>query len=147
MDAYRRRGAALLVLSAILASGACGDDNPADPGNGLEGGVLATFAVEGETFRVWTDNALAIADLRALEAGIGHATIPNARLLRGPGRGDHNAPYSWHMDPSDLEMAELTIEVCSALPSHVEANVDEWVDVVGQYCPWSAVLTELEDFR
>jgi hypothetical protein len=51
------------------------------------------------------------------------------------------------MDPTDLEMAEATIEVCSGLPSFVEANVDEWVDVVGQYCPWSAVLEGVEDFR
>jgi hypothetical protein len=136
------------IVFAVLSVAACGgDDDPTDPDNPLAGGIVATFTVEGEAFRVWTDNVIAISDILALQAGIGDATIPNSTLRRGPGIGDHNAPYGWHMDPTDLEMAELTIEVCSALPSFVEANVDEWVDVVGQYCPWSAVLEGVEDFR
>ena len=44
-------------------------------------------------------------------------------------------------------MAELTIEVCSGLPSFVEENLEEWLTGVGQYCPWSARLVGLEDFR
>jgi len=131
---------------AMLAT-ACSDSTPTDSDNPLAGGLLATFSVEGETFSVWTDGPLAMADLLALQAGLGTATIPNSTLHRGPGLGDHNAPYSWHMDPTRLEIADATIEVCSGLPSFVEANVDEWVDVVGQYCPWSAVLVTLEDFR
>lgn len=136
------------VLTVALLSPACtDDDSPTDPDNPLAGGIVATFTVEGESFSVWTDNVIAINDILSLQVGTGTATIPNSTLRRGPGRGDHNAPYSWHMDPTDLEMAEATIEVCSALPSFVEANVDEWVDVVGQYCPWSAVLKDVEDFR
>lgn len=145
MNKARRLTALALVTTSLAACG--GGDDPTDPDNPLAGGILATFTVEGETFRVWTDNVIAISDILALQAGIGQATIPNSTLHRGPGIGDHNAPYSWHMDPTDLEMAELTIEVCSAVPSFVEANVDEWVDVVGRYCPWSAVLEGVEDFR
>lgn len=145
MNKARRLTALALVTTSLAACG--GGDDPTDPDNPLAGGILATFTVEGETFRVWTDNVIAISDILALQAGIGQATIPNSTLQRGPGIGDHNGPYSWHMDPTDLEMAELTIEVCSAVPSFVEANVDEWVDVVGRYCPWSAVLEGVEDFR
>jgi hypothetical protein len=134
-------------LVGLLALVGCESSDPVDPDDPLAGGIVATFDVEGETFRVWTNNVIAITDILALQAGVGRATIPNAPLERGPGRGDHNAPYSWHMDGSRLEMAELTIEVCSAVPSYVEANVDEWVEVVGQYCPWSAVLLDVEDYR
>ena len=136
-----------LALVALSVAACKGSDDPTDPDNPLAGGIVATFTVEGETFRIWTDNVIAISDILALQTGVGRATIPNSTLRRGPGIGDHNAPYSWHMDPTDLEMAEATIEVCSGLPSFVEANVDEWVDVVGQYCPWSAVLEGVEDFR
>lgn len=136
-----------LLPTWLIVLAACGDDGPSEPANPLEGGVLATFSVEGETFKVWTDDPDAIRDLMALQAGASGATIPNAPLSRGPGRGDHNLPYSWHMDPSGLELAEVTIEVCSAVPSFVEENVDEWMEGVGRYCPWSAELTSLEDFR
>lgn len=135
------------LMVATLATSGCGDDGPAGPGDLLAGGVLATFSVEGEPFRVWTDNADVVADLQALEAGTTAATIPNGVLRRGAGRGDHNTPWTWHLDPTELEMAELTTEVCSARPSHVEENLDEWVDVVGRYCPWSAELVQLDDHR
>lgn len=39
-----------------------------------------------------------------------------------------------------------TIEVCSGLPSFVEENLSDWLSL-GHYCPWSAVLVMLEDFR
>ena len=113
----------------------------------MAGGVLATFTVEGEPFRLWTDDESTVRDILDLQSGEGTAAIPNGALLRGSGPAEFNAPYSWHLDPTDVEMAELTIELCSARPGHVEANVDEWVDVVGRYCPWSAVLVSVDDRR
>jgi hypothetical protein len=44
-------------------------------------------------------------------------------------------------------MAEATIEVCDGLPSFVEEDLAEWLASVGQYCPWSARLVSLDDFR
>jgi len=40
-------------------------------------------------------------------------------------------------------MAETAIELCDALPSYVEENVDEFVEKVGRYCPWAAKVVEL----
>jgi hypothetical protein len=114
--------------------------------NALTGGALATFEVEGERFRVWTTNPQAIHDLRELQQGTSTANIPNGRILRGPGRAKHNAPYHWHLDPQDIAMAEVAIEVCDGLPSYVEENVDEFVERVGRYCPWVARLVELRDY-
>ena len=31
--------------------------------------------------------------------------------------------------------------------SFVEENLDSWLDEVGQYCPWSAQLLSVEDYR
>lgn len=125
---------------------ACGADGTG-PADELAGGVLATFDVEGEQFRVWVKNEETIAQLLDLQAGASDASIPNGPLLAGSGQADHNDPWSWHLDPDLTSMAELTIEVCSGLPSFVEENLQEWLANVGQYCPWSAQLVRLEDFR
>ena len=97
--------------------------------------------------RVWVTNPQTLQQLLDLRDGKSSANIPNGRILRGPGQGDHNAPYSWHLDPEEIEMAEFTIEICDGRPSFVEANVGEFVDNVRRYCPWSARLVELQDFR
>jgi hypothetical protein len=112
----------------------------------LRRGALATFEVGGERFRAWTTNLQTIHDLHELQQGTSTANIPNGRILRGPGRASHNAPYHWHLDPHDIAMAEVAIELCDALPSYVEENVDEFVERVGRYCPWAAELVELQDF-
>lgn len=117
------------------------DDSP------LEGGIVATFESEGEAFSVWITNATTIQQVMALQAGTSDANIPNGRIRRGPGTGDHNDPWTWHLDPEEIEMAEATIEVCDGSPSYVEDHVDEYVDTVGHYCPWGADLVRVEDYR
>ena len=114
------------------------------PSGGLSGGVLATFDVNGEAFRVWVTNPRTIQQLLGLASGAGAANIPNGRIQRGPGLADYNLPWSWHLDPEDIEMAEMTAEVCDGTPSYVEAHLDEFVDTVGRYCPWSARLVSVD---
>ncbi|HET7010050.1 MAG TPA: hypothetical protein VFI11_04685, partial [Anaerolineales bacterium] len=103
----------------------------------LRGGVLATFDVDGERFRVWVTNPATVEQLLALRDGTSSAGIPNGRLLRGAGETNHNAPWSWHLDAEDIEMAEVTMEVCDGRPSYVEENLDEFIESVGRYCPWA----------
>jgi hypothetical protein len=114
---------------------------------GLVGGVLATFEVVDNTFSVWVTNETTIQQLFDLWAGASSANIPNGRILRGPGEAGHNEAWSWHLDPEEIEMAEATIELCDGTPSYVEETLDYWVDTVGYYCPWSAELIRLYDFR
>jgi hypothetical protein len=111
----------------------------------LSGGVLATFAVGEEQFKVWVTDEATIQQLRDLESGDSLATIPNGRLVEGAGEADHNAPWTWHLDPADFEMAEFTMEACDGQPSHVEDNLDEFISSVGRYCPWTAQLVDLQD--
>ena len=44
-------------------------------------------------------------------------------------------------------MAEVTIELCDGLPSHVEEDLDYWADTVKRFCPWHAKIVRIEDFR
>jgi hypothetical protein len=112
--------------------------------SGLQGGVLATFRVIDEEFKVWVTDEQAIQDLFALDAGTSQANIPAGTLATGPGQAGHNEPWGWHYDPESIEMAEVTIEVCDGLPSYVEEHLEDFL-LVG-YCPWSAELVELLDF-
>jgi hypothetical protein len=113
----------------------------------LTGGVLARFVVVDEEFSVWVRNPDTIQQLFDLKAEKSLASIPAGPLVEGPGRGAHNAPWSWHIDPDEITMAEVTIELCDGVPSHVEGDLKYWIDTVGQYCPWSAELIELTDHR
>lgn len=120
---------------------------PTPDAAGLEGGVLVTFDVTGELFRVWVTNRSTIDKVLALEGGGSSASIPNGRIVRGPGQAGHNGPWNWHLDPEEIDMADFTIEVCDGRPSYVEANIEEFVDRVQRYCPWSAKLVDVQDFR
>lgn len=143
------RGApSALPLSVALAlvaacSGAPSDLDPDE----LAGGVLATFEVVDERFRIWMTNPETIQQVFDLRDGRSQASIPIGPVRLGPGRADHNLPWSWHIDPEQVAMAEATIELCDGRPSFVEEDVEGWIASVGSYCPWSARLSSVQDFR
>ena len=126
-----------LLLGLLL--GACVD-------SGVPRGVLATFEVGGETFRVLVTNEATIQQLFDLRDGLSTASIPNGVLRTGPGAAAHNMPWSWHLDGEEIEMAELAIEACDGTPSIVEDDLAGYL-AVGRFCPWGATLVSLEDFR
>jgi hypothetical protein len=111
----------------------------------LSGGILSTFDVNGELYSIFITNRDTIEQVLALDRGESTATIPSGRVLRGA--VDYNQPWSWHIDPEEIGMADFTIELCDGTPSQVEANLDYWVDTVQRFCPWGAKLAAIEDFR
>ncbi len=129
-----------------------GDDAAAD-GSGNDGasacgvlptgGLYATFAVGADVFHASITNASGIANALALWHGTSTAAIPSAPLICTPAAW--NCPWHWHMDPAMLDFADTTIEVCDGTPSYVDANCATFGG--GQYCPWSAKLTGLQDCR
>lgn len=135
----RLRAAALLAVAWLLGSCHRADDT------GLKGGVLAVFAVQEERFAIFVTNPATCGQIIALRNGLSQASIPNGRVRRG--QVAYNLPWSWHIDPEDVAMAEAAIELCDARPSYIEAHLDEWLDTVVRFCPWSARLVSVTDYR
>lgn len=134
----------ILALSLGLAAGCA---SPTAPSPDLKGGVVAVFETVGERFSVFVRNPTAVERLIRICNGASLGQIPNGRIRRGAGAGNHNAPRGWHLDPDEIEIVDTAIEVCDGAPSYVDANIAEYVDVVGRYCPWGARLVKLDDYR
>lgn len=133
-----------LLLAAIVLAGCGGATIP--PVESLSGGVLATFEVSGETFRVWLSAPSAIRQVLDVRDGLSSANIPNGTIRQGPGYANHNLPWKWHYDGREFQMAEATIEICDGRPSLVDDLLDEYLRV-GRFCPWGARLVSVEDLR
>lgn len=104
-----------------------------------DGAVVVTLRVGGETYRILLTAPADIAVARDLLAGREVPRIPNGRVVRG-GDGGVNTGYSWHIDPRDLEWADVTTEVCDGKPSDVEAETI----TSDRFCPWSAEVVAIE---
>ena len=67
--------------------------------------------------------------------------------IHGPvaiGNGGHNLGWSWHFQPGQWELVEISIALCDGRPQAVESDVDRWIADVGTFCPWSSyVVREL----
>jgi hypothetical protein len=120
---------ALALTSSLLAC----DDTPTAPSSE----AVVSFRVVSETFRVLLTSPDQLAAARAAQAG-GRASIPVGRVVSGT---QVNAGWSWHLE--DVTFAEVAIEVCDGLPSHVEREGTQFG--AGSYCPWSAVITQIEE--
>ena len=126
----------LLVLGSALALavGSCSDAAAPDDG------ALFRVEVSGESFTVSILDGAVISEAERRmrdEDGVG---IVIGTLARGD--GGFNLPWSWHMLPNTVQIADFSIEVCDGRPSMVEADVDYWVDAVRQFCPWGGRLVE-----
>lgn len=97
-------------------------------------GWLFTIDVNGEKFKVLVKNPLVAEELRKILRGE-RSGIVNGELRRGD--GGFNKPWSWHLDPDTVEVADVTIELCDGMPSFVESELDYWLNVVKRYCPWN----------
>lgn len=101
--------------------------------------TVVTFEVAGgEQFKVELATPELVAHAKGLLAGESLAAIPNGVVVRGD--SGVNEPWSWHIDPSTLEFANVTIEVCDGIPQYVE---DEIV-TSDRFCPWSARVVAVE---
>lgn len=127
------------VLFIALLSGCVRNESS------LCGGIVVTFRVSGEMYNVFITNEDTIEEAFAAQRGESQATIPSGRLVEGS--KCYNLPWSWHIDPEDVHMAEFTIELCDGLPSNVEDNLDYWINTVGRFCPWGATIVHIEDYR
>jgi len=97
-------------------------------------GWLFTVDVNGERFKVLVKDPELAGVFRSMLRGERGGVVTGE--LRA-GDGGFNKPWSWHLDPDTVRVADLTIELCDGMPSFVEAELDYWLNVVKRYCPWS----------
>jgi hypothetical protein len=141
-----------LAISAMLIAACGGSDgspssgaSPSGPGasnppSGVARGVVVTFQVGDEQYRILLVDPADIDVARRLLAGEEAPKIPNGLIVRG-GDGGVNTGYSWHIDPESVEFAEFTIEVCDGLPSFVEDG-----SLTGdRFCPWAAEVIAIDE--
>jgi len=121
----------VLALVAGVALTGCAPQGASVPS-------VATFRVVDEEFRIELVTPELVAHAEALLRGEDVAAIPNGLVVRDD--PSVNAPWSWHIDPDDVEFADMTTEVCDGLPSFVE----DGTVTSDRYCPWSAEIVSLE---
>ena len=114
----------IIVLLVFAAAGCSSPTQPAAP---------AEFVVDvaGERFVMRLTDAETIALAEANRLG------RNSRFPLGPlraGNGGFNAPWTWHVDPSETRLVEAAIELCDGRPSYVEQHQNDYPT----YCPWGA---------
>ena len=102
-------------------------------------GVVVTFAVGDEQYRIELTDPADAEIARRLLAGQEAPSIPNGLVVRGD--PSVNVGYTWHIDPASVEFADVTTEVCDGKPSDVEANTI----TSDRYCPWSAKVVAIDE--
>lgn len=134
------------LLGALITVLSCGGDrSPTAPGGTAVFVIRACLGSEhapaGETFRIrLTDRGV----IDQADGLIGRGSVMIVLGSLAAGDGGFNAPWSWHLDPNTVEFAEGAIELCDACPSLIEADLDYWLNTVGNYCPWSTEVIARE---
>lgn len=99
--------------------------------------MIVTFRVVNETFKVLLTDPAQIDLARRVQAGTAKR-FPNGRIQSG---SDVNTPWTWHL--TEVELVEVSIEVCDGRPSDVERAGISYGG--GRFCPWSATVASIVD--
>ena len=102
------------------------------------GSAIVTFSVGDEEFRVLVTDPANVAIATQLLAGEQAPSIPNGVIVRGD--PDVNTGWTWHLDPTTFEFADMTTEVCDGIPSYVE----DGSLTSDRFCPWSAKVEAVQ---
>ncbi len=127
-----------LATVALLASVASCKDSSTNP----DQATTYTIEVSGERFKIRTSNAQAIAGLED-RMRTGEVGVILGRVAAG--NGGYNQPWSWHLLPNTIEVPDVAIELCDGRPSMVEADLQQWMQQVRDYCPWGATVVSREE--
>jgi len=118
------------VVGAMLALTGCGAQTQVPS--------VATFEIEGQTFKIELATAELVEHAQKLMDGEEVPAIPVGLIVRDD--PSVNEPWSWHIDPASLEFADFTTEVCDGLPEFVE----DGTLTSDRYCPWLAKVVAVE---
>lgn len=120
------------VATIILFSWAF---NQVGRGNTTHSPQSFTIDVVGERFTLQATDSATIQQLIDNYNGKNNFHVTG---ILATGDGGFNSPWSWHLDPSSVRMAEVSIELCDGIPSFVEENLAYWLNTVHNYCPWGS---------
>jgi hypothetical protein len=116
-----------------------GTDTPEDPADEEARAAVVTWDTPEGSFRT---NGHRAADLARIAEGVErgeHIGIPNGVIHEGD--GGVNTGRSWHL--TDIELVDVTVEVCDGTADYVEAHLEDYLHI-GRYCPWGAVPTAID---
>jgi hypothetical protein len=130
----------LLAASALLA----GCQSTEESGTAY---FKVAGATEADTFVIALNDPALIAEARAIASGAEQSEVHVTGLVV-KGAVPYNAPWSFHLHPASISFFEMSIEVCDAATTYVEAHLDEVGDAFlpgRRWCPWSSrVIAEVK---
>jgi hypothetical protein len=107
----------------------------------IEGKSFILQTANGDRFKVYATDPEAIQLLTDNYNGLNNMFVMGRLVI---GNGGFNSPWSWHLDPDHVTMAEFAIELCDGTPSEVEHNLAYWLFQVETFCPWSSKVVEID---
>ena len=126
-----------------------GGGNPPPP-PGLEGGVLVTVDTGGEIWHWWVTNPVTASYLERAWNG-NYTGRFHGTLRGGQGAANHNAPWSWHVDPNDNGHDIVFFAPPSpgepTTPSQCENNLPVWLSRHTLFIANPFTLVAFEDYR
>lgn len=106
----------------------------------IQGKSFILETANGDKFKVYATDPEAIQLLIDNYYGLNNMFVMGRLVI---GDGSFNSPWSWHLDPDHVTMAEFAIELCDGTPSEVEHNLPYWLFQVETFCPWSSKVIEI----
>lgn len=106
----------------------------------IQGKSFILETANGDKFKVYATDPEAIQLLIDNYYGLNNMFVMGRLVI---GDGGFNSPWSWHLDPGHVTMAEFAIELCDGTPSEVEHNLPYWLFQVETFCPWSSKVIEI----
>jgi hypothetical protein len=106
----------------------------------IQGKSFILQTANGDNFKVYATDPEAIQLLTDSYYGLNNMFVMGRLVI---GNGGFNSPWSWHLDPDHVTMAEFAIELCDGTPSEVEHNLPYWLFQVETFCPWSSKVIEI----
>ncbi len=134
--AERWRAAAAGLACGIALLAGC-DGSP--PTGGEDDRDAFLVEVLGEQFYVRATDPEAVSALKA-RVQSGEVSVVLGQVVQGD--GGFNAPWSWHLDPASVEVADAAMELCDGRPSMVQKDVGKWIAEARVFCPWSAKVVK-----
>lgn len=137
----------IALICLAISAGAC-KDKPAEIACDIaiaEGTRFFEFAHRGSeyTFYAWTNKPTVIANVEAQLAlpAEDRSQHINGVIKEMPEGCELNEEWSWYFEPTEWDMADLSIELCDGNPQYVEENLQDYLDI-DRYCPWSSYVLQ-----